>query len=120
MTRCGSESRNWREEHSHYETLVLKAKLHQQMNHIWRAKWTLKKILREPSLTEGQRHHVSTYSATWMTGRTPAGKFDCGHLNLWRALLRQRPESEDGEATKRFPPNYSTSSTTTDLAGSVT
>jgi len=47
------------EDHSHYETLVLKAKLHQQMNHQRRAKWTLKKALREPDLTEGQRQHVN-------------------------------------------------------------
>jgi hypothetical protein len=47
------------EDHSHYETLVLKAKLHQQMNHKWRAKRTLKKALREPGLTEGQRQHVN-------------------------------------------------------------
>jgi hypothetical protein len=47
------------EDHSHYETLVLKAKLHQQMNHKWRAKWTLKKALREPDLTGSQRQHVN-------------------------------------------------------------
>jgi len=47
------------QDHSHYETLVLKAKLHQQMNHKWRAKWTLKKARREPYLTEGQRQHVN-------------------------------------------------------------
>jgi hypothetical protein len=47
------------EDHGHYETLVLKAKLHQQMNHIWRAKWTLKKALREPDLTDDQRQRIN-------------------------------------------------------------
>jgi hypothetical protein len=47
------------QDHSHYETLVLKAKLHQQMNHKWRAKWTLKKALREPDLTKDQWQHVN-------------------------------------------------------------
>ncbi len=47
------------EDHSHYETLVLKAKLHQQMNHKWRAKWTLKKALRGADLTEGQRQRIN-------------------------------------------------------------
>ena len=47
------------EDHGHYETLVLKAKLHQQMNHAWRAKWTLKKALREPDLTVDQRQRLN-------------------------------------------------------------
>ena len=49
-----------REERRHYEALLLKAKLHRQLNHVWRTKLTLKKILRDPNLTEGQRHHVSS------------------------------------------------------------
>jgi hypothetical protein len=46
------------EDHSNYETLVLKAKLHQQMNHRWRAKRTLKRALRKPDLTDSQRRHL--------------------------------------------------------------
>jgi len=48
-----------REERRHYEALLLKAKLHRQLNHVWRTKLTLKKILRDPQLTESQRRHVS-------------------------------------------------------------
>jgi hypothetical protein len=48
-----------REERRHYEALLLKAKLHRQLNHRWRTKLTLKKILRDPQLTESQRRHVS-------------------------------------------------------------
>jgi hypothetical protein len=51
-------------DHSHYETLVLKAKLHQHMNHKWRAKWTLKKALRGADLTEDQRQHIKHLLAT--------------------------------------------------------
>ena len=47
-----------REECSHYEALLLKARLHRQLNHMWRTWLTLKKILRDPNLTEGQRRHV--------------------------------------------------------------
>jgi hypothetical protein len=46
-------------DHEHYETFLLKAKLHRQMNHKWRTWLTLKKVLRNPNLTEGQRHHAS-------------------------------------------------------------
>ena len=60
------------EDHSHYETLVLKAKLHQQMNHKWRAKWTLQKALREPDLTEGQRQRINQLLAN-LEDRTHAG-----------------------------------------------
>jgi len=60
------------EDHSHYETLVLKAKLHQQMNHKWRAKWTLNKALRDTDLTEGQRQHVKRLLAS-LKDRTHAG-----------------------------------------------
>jgi len=42
----------------HYETLILKAKLHQNMNHKWRAKWILKKTLRRLDLTGDQQQHV--------------------------------------------------------------
>jgi hypothetical protein len=49
-----------REERRHYEALLLKAKLHRQLNHKWRTKLTLKKILRDPNLTEGQHRHVSS------------------------------------------------------------
>jgi hypothetical protein len=49
-----------RDENSHYEALLLKARLHQQLNHKWRTRLTLKKILRDPNLTEGQRHHVGS------------------------------------------------------------
>jgi hypothetical protein len=45
--------------HVHYETLVLKAKLHQQMNHKWRAKWALKKARRDLHLTDDQRRYVN-------------------------------------------------------------
>ncbi|MGB7749810.1 MAG: hypothetical protein WBN75_21280 [Verrucomicrobiia bacterium] len=45
-------------ERSHYEALLLKARLHRQLNHKWRTRLTLKKILRDPNLTEGQRRHV--------------------------------------------------------------
>ncbi len=48
-----------REERRHYEALLLKAKLHRQLNHLWRTKLTLKKILRDPHLTEGQRRRVN-------------------------------------------------------------
>jgi len=47
-----------REERRHYEALLLKAKLHRQLNHLWRTKLTLNKILRDPHLTEGQRRRV--------------------------------------------------------------
>jgi hypothetical protein len=47
------------DDHSHYETLVLKAKLHQQMNHKWRAKWALNRTLRDPHLTKAQRQYVN-------------------------------------------------------------
>jgi hypothetical protein len=47
-------------EHSYYEALLLKARLHQQLNHKWRTRLTLKKILRDPNLTEGQRRHVGS------------------------------------------------------------
>jgi hypothetical protein len=46
------------EECSHYEALLLKARLHRQLNHMWRTKLTLQKILRDPHLTESQRCHV--------------------------------------------------------------
>ena len=59
------------EDHSHYETLVLKAKLHQQMNHKWRAKWTLKKALREPDLTRNQRLYI-IYLLACLDDRTHA------------------------------------------------
>ena len=59
------------EDHSHYETLVLKAKLHQQMNHKWRAKWTLKKALREPDLTGNQRQYI-IYLLACLDDRTHA------------------------------------------------
>jgi hypothetical protein len=49
-----------RAERRHYEALLLKAKLHRQLNHLWRTKLTLKKILRDPHLTEGQRRHVNS------------------------------------------------------------
>jgi hypothetical protein len=49
-----------REERRHYEALLLKAKLHRQLNHMWRTKLTLKKILRDPHLTESQRRHVGS------------------------------------------------------------
>jgi hypothetical protein len=42
-----------------YESLLLKAKIHRQLNHKWRTKRTLKKILRAPHLTEGQRSHIN-------------------------------------------------------------
>jgi hypothetical protein len=42
----------------HYEALVLKARLHRQLNRTWRARWTLAKILRHRHLTPGQREHV--------------------------------------------------------------
>jgi hypothetical protein len=58
-------------DHSHYETLVLKAKLHQQMNHQWRAKWTLKKALREPDLTRNQRQYI-IYLLACLDDRTHA------------------------------------------------
>jgi len=48
-----------REERRHYEALLLNSKLHRQLNHKWRTKLTLKKILRDPNLTEGQRYHVN-------------------------------------------------------------
>ena len=60
------------QDHSHYETLVLKAKLHQQMNHKWRAKWTLQKALREPDLTGGQRQRINQLLAN-LEDRTHAG-----------------------------------------------
>lgn len=44
----------------HYESLLLKAKIHRRLNHKWRTKWLLKKILRTPHLTEGQRRHISS------------------------------------------------------------
>jgi hypothetical protein len=47
-------------ERSHYEALLLKSKLHRQLNHKWRTWLTLKKILRNPNLTEGQRRHVGS------------------------------------------------------------
>jgi hypothetical protein len=47
-----------REERSLYEALLLKARLHRQLNHLWRTKLTLQKILRDPHLTESQRCHV--------------------------------------------------------------
>jgi hypothetical protein len=59
------------EDHGHYETLVLKAKLHQQMNHTWRAKWTLKKALREPDLTRNQRQYI-IYLLACLDDRTHA------------------------------------------------
>jgi hypothetical protein len=43
----------------HYETFVLKAKLHQQMNHKWRAKWALNRALRDPHLTKAQRQYIN-------------------------------------------------------------
>jgi hypothetical protein len=46
-------------ERSHYEALMLKSKLHRQLNHKWRTRLTLKKILRDPHLNEGQRRHVN-------------------------------------------------------------
>ena len=49
-----------RDESRHYEALLLQARLHRQLNHKWRTKLTLKKILRDPNLTEGQRRHVSS------------------------------------------------------------
>jgi hypothetical protein len=49
-----------REERRHYEALLLKAKLHRQLNHKWRTRLTLKKILRDLNLTEGQRRHVGS------------------------------------------------------------
>jgi hypothetical protein len=59
------------EDHTHYETLVLKAKLHQQLNHKWRAKWTLKKALREPDLTRNQRQYI-IYLQACLDDRTHA------------------------------------------------
>ena len=49
-----------REERRHYEALLLKARLHRQLNHKWRTWLTLKKILRDPHLTEGQHRHVGS------------------------------------------------------------
>jgi hypothetical protein len=49
-----------REEGGRYESLLLKARLHRQLNQKWRTRLTLKKILRDPSLTEGQRRHVGS------------------------------------------------------------
>lgn len=47
-----------RGENRRYEALLLKARLHRQLNHKWRTRLALKKILRDPNLTEGQRRHV--------------------------------------------------------------
>ena len=47
-----------REECRPYEALLLKARLHRQLNHKWWTRLTLKKILRDPHLTESQRCHV--------------------------------------------------------------
>ena len=47
-----------REERRPYEALLLKSKLHRQLNHKLRTWLTLKKILRDPNLTEGQRRHI--------------------------------------------------------------
>ena len=49
-----------REERRPYEALLLKARLHRQLNHKWRTRLTLKKILRDPNLTESQRLHVGS------------------------------------------------------------
>ena len=38
-----------------YEALILRARLHRQLNRKWRAKWTLAKVLRDPHLTAGQQ-----------------------------------------------------------------
>ena len=42
----------------HYETLLLKAKLHRQLNRKWRAGLTLKKLLRNPRLDPSQRENA--------------------------------------------------------------
>jgi hypothetical protein len=49
-----------REERRPYEALLLKARLHRQLNHKWQTWLTLKKILRDPNLSEGQRRHVGS------------------------------------------------------------
>jgi hypothetical protein len=42
-----------------YEALLLKARLHRQLNRKWRAKWTLAKALRNRHLTASQRDHAN-------------------------------------------------------------
>ena len=41
-----------------YEALILKARLHRQLNRKWRARWTLAKVLRNRQLTASQRDHA--------------------------------------------------------------
>jgi hypothetical protein len=41
-----------------YEALVLKARLHRQLDRKWRAKWTLAKVLRNRQLTASQLDHA--------------------------------------------------------------
>jgi hypothetical protein len=60
-----------RDESRHYEALLLKAKLHRQLNHKWRTKLTLQKILGDPHLTEGQRRHAGSM-LSYLDDRTHA------------------------------------------------
>jgi hypothetical protein len=45
-------------EPGNYEALILKARLHRQLNRKWRARWTLAKVLRNRQLTASQRDHT--------------------------------------------------------------
>jgi hypothetical protein len=48
------------EDHRRYEALLLRAKLHRHLNHTWRTKRTLRRLLSNRKLTDGQREHATT------------------------------------------------------------
>lgn len=74
-----------------YETLVLKAKLHRQLGHPWRARLALKKLLRNPRLAPAQREHAHyllqnlkhSAEACWSFARHEAPRQEVEELSTW-------------------------------------
>ncbi|SPE60568.1 membrane hypothetical protein [Verrucomicrobia bacterium] len=79
-------------EPTNYEALVFKARLLRQLNRKWRTKWTLKRILRNPRLEDGQREH-----ALDLLRNLDGPALPCWQPELSSAIRTPLPQEDLGE-----------------------
>jgi hypothetical protein len=82
-------------EPGNYEALLLKARLHRRLNHKWRAKLALKRILRHPHLSAAQRQQVGKMLRDMNDSSEAGWQLKASH-SFGFPLEEQAEESEPG------------------------